>query len=94
MSRAFLDTNVLIYGFTVDDARQVRAKQLNRSDCTISVQCLNEFAHVARRKLKMDLAEITRSIAIICEFSSRIVPLTPDLHRLGLRLAERYRLSI
>jgi predicted nucleic acid-binding protein len=47
----FLDSNVLVYAFTTDP-RAARAQGLLARGCTISVQGLNEFTNVARRKLR------------------------------------------
>ena len=94
MSDSFLDTNVLLYSFTLDDHRHPQAMRLLRSGCIISVQCLNEFAFVARRKLRMTWADLAEPLSIIKDLSRRVLPLTVDLHHLGLRLAERYTLSV
>ncbi|AIT05366.1 hypothetical protein MC45_01915 [Sphingomonas taxi] len=94
MSAGFLDTNVLLYGFTADDHRQPEAMRLIRAGCVISVQCLNECAFVARRKLRMTWAEIADPLAIIVQLSRPVMPVTIDLHRLGIHLAERYTLSV
>ncbi len=60
---------------------------------TISVQILNEIANVARRKMRMESAE---TIAFVERFRLllTVVPLTQQIHEDGLRLAERYRLSV
>lgn len=94
MSDGFLDTNVLIYAFNLADHRQPAALRLLESRCAIGVQCLNEFAFVARRKLSLSWQEIAVPLQIIATASSTIVPLTFDLHRRGLRIAERYKLSV
>ncbi|WP_210257493.1 PIN domain-containing protein [Chelativorans sp. ZYF759] len=61
---AFLDTNILVYAFSNDD-RSVIAERLLSDGCTISVQTLNEFVHVSRRKLSREWAEIGEAAAII-----------------------------
>ena len=48
----FLDSNVLVYAFTTDK-RAAAAQALLQDRPAISVQGLNEFANVARRKLGM-----------------------------------------
>ncbi|HEX5933985.1 MAG TPA: PIN domain-containing protein, partial [Pseudorhizobium sp.] len=60
---------------------------------TISVQVLNEFAHVARRKLGMSWEELSSFLGTIRALVD-VVPLTAAIHDRGLQLAERYRLSI
>ncbi len=90
----FIDTNVLVYLLSADAVKAERAESLLASgDCVVSVQVLNEFAAVATRKLKMSLAEVGEvlgTIRAVC----RVAPLTEDVHVLGLRIAEQYRLSI
>lgn len=49
---AFLDTNVLLYAFA-EDPRAPVAEALLGAGAVISVQVLNEFSAVARRKLAM-----------------------------------------
>jgi len=89
MARAFLDSNVLVYAFTVDP-RAIRARQLLQDGATISVQNLNEFSNVARRKFGKDwkwLAEALGAIRVLCP---SILPITLDTHGEGLQLAERF----
>jgi predicted nucleic acid-binding protein len=60
----------------------------------IGVQSLDEFATVARRKLKYDWPQIHRGIAALRVLCPTMLPLTEAIHDNGLRIAERYRLSI
>jgi predicted nucleic acid-binding protein len=92
--RAFFDTNVLIYAVAQSDRRTARAEQLLLSGGVISVQVLNEFASVARRKLKMpwrDVKEALKSIRTICPSP---VPLTLATHDLALQVVDRYNYEI
>lgn len=61
-TKAFLDTNVLIYAVTQNDPRTARAEGLLSSGGVLSVQILNEFAVVARRKLQMPRAEVGEAV--------------------------------
>ncbi len=93
MSGAFFDSNILLYCIDRVDARRARASGLIAEGGTISVQCLNEFVSVARRKLAMPwdhVVEARDTIASLCP----VVPVTVDVHLLGTRIAERYRLSV
>ena len=49
--KAFFDTNILVYTAT-SDARKQRAVDCLSRGGVVSVQVLNEFVHVARRKLR------------------------------------------
>ena len=56
----------------------------------ISVQVLNEFASVARRKLKFSWLEITTALAALRELCAAPVPLTVATHDAAAALAARY----
>ncbi|WP_406872810.1 PIN domain-containing protein [Aminobacter sp. P9b] len=87
-----LDTNVLVYAFTIDP-RSVTAEKLLAKGCTVSVQGLNEFANVARRKLGMNWREIGDALAIIRTLCPRILPLDVETHAEAVTQAERLGLS-
>jgi predicted nucleic acid-binding protein len=92
--KAFFDTNILLYALAQHDARTARAEQLLLEGGVVSVQVLNEFASVARRKLGMswrEVREALQSIRILCP-SPR--PLTIATHDLALRIVDRYSFEI
>lgn len=89
---AFFDTNVLLYLLSADDRRADRAEALVAGGGVVSVQVLNEFASVARRKLGMGWAEIREALDPVRELCP-VRPLTLSTHERGLALAERYRFS-
>jgi len=60
-TKVFFDTNVLVYAVTEDDARSSQAEALLAAGGVISMQILNEFASVARRKLSMSWPDGRRS---------------------------------
>lgn len=93
MSRAFVDTHVLLYGFG-EDHRRERARAVVELGGVISVQSLNEFVHVARRKLGFAWPEVALAIDAIRTFFPTIISLDGPMHDDARRLAERYRLSI
>jgi predicted nucleic acid-binding protein len=94
MPGSFFDTNVLLYLASGDDAKAERAEQLLASGGTISVQVLNEIANVASRKMRFSWERTHRLLAQIRLLLPAIVPMTLETHVVGLRLAERYNLSI
>lgn len=68
-ARPFLDTNVLIYAISGNDARAEIAEALLAAGGVVSVQVFNEFAATARRKLDMswdDIAEALDAIRVLC----------------------------
>jgi len=85
----FLDSNVLVYAFT-DDPRTATARALLARGCTISVQGLNEFVNVVRRKLGHSWDEIRAALAVIRDLCPIILPIDVDTHETALRLAERH----
>ncbi len=93
MPDEFLASNVLVYAFTTD-ARAPKAQQLLERGCLINVQILNEFANVARRKLKMSWTEVNDALNDIRTLCPMIAPVTLDTHAAGLQRAERYGLSV
>lgn len=93
MSSAFLDTNILVYAFT-EDPRAVAAEALLASGCDISVQVLNEFVAVARRKLGMSWAEIGDAVAAVRALCGKIHPLDVETHLDAVALAERHGFAI
>ena len=93
MPGSFFDTNVLLYIAAVDPAKADRAKELIGAGGMISVQALDEITNVARRKMGMSWAE-TRAFLSTIRGLLPVRPLTIDVHETGVRLAERYGLSI
>ena len=89
----FLDSNVLVYAFTTD-VRASRAQQLLERGCLINVQILNEFANVARRKLRMSWMELMEALEDIRTLCRTIASVTIDTHSAGLKRAQRYGLSV
>ncbi len=89
----FVDTNVLIYLFSSDPRKADRAEAVLASGGTVSVQVLNELTHVARRKLGMGWVEVEEVLATIRQLLV-VVPLTVEVHDLGLAIAERYRYGL
>jgi predicted nucleic acid-binding protein len=89
----FLDSNVLLYLMSSNDRRADSVESLIADGGTISVQVLNEVAHVARRKMHLAWDDVN---AILARFRTMldVVPLTEQVHMHGLRLAERYQLSV
>ena len=88
-----LDSNVLVYAFAADP-RAAAAQKLLERGCTISVQGLNEFANVARRKLGKSWEEIRDALATIRLLCPIILPINLDTHDAALRIAERHGFAI
>lgn len=83
----FLDTNILLYAVCPDDHRSARAAAALARGGTISVQVLNEFANVARRKLQRSWPEITAALRDVRAMLPRPRALTARVHDLALTVA-------
>ena len=69
------------------------AREWYRSQGTISVQVLNEFAAVAIRKLKMPVSEVREildTVRAVCDLQ----PVTIETHDRALAIVERYGFSL
>ncbi|HEV2531173.1 PIN domain-containing protein [Phenylobacterium sp.] len=93
MAEAFFDTNVLLYLLSEDTAKAERAEALLGGGGVISVQVLNEFASVARRKLDTPWVAV-RDILGTLRAVLRVEALDLPTHDKALEFAERYRLGI
>ena len=89
----FFDTNILLYARSDDDVKLMKSEQILRDGGVVSVQVLNEFANVSRRKWRRDWLEI-RAALIAFRASLRVEPVTIETHERGLALAERYGFAV
>ncbi len=90
--KAFIDTNVLVYWVDAS-SRADRVEALLAQDAVISVQVLNEFANVLRKKRGMswqDIAALSSLLQSVCEVHS----LSARTHQIALALTQRYALSL
>jgi predicted nucleic acid-binding protein len=88
----FADTNVLLYLLSADAAKADRAEALLAGRVTVSVQVLNEFAHVARRKLAMPWVEIADVLTLIRR-QCAVRALTLATHDGAIDLVQRHALA-
>ena len=89
----FLDSNVLIYAISADDPRAAIATGLVAQGGKISVQVLNEFANVARRKLLRSWPDIAEALAAFRMLCADPLPLTVATHEAALTIAADGQLS-
>ena len=93
-AKAFFDTNVLIYALAQGDPRGVIAEELLAAGGVLSVQVLNEFVAVARRKLSMTWDQIDQFLADVRLLCDEPVVLDLKTHDRALELARRDGLGI
>jgi predicted nucleic acid-binding protein len=90
----FFDTTVLIYAVARNDPRAAIAEELLGKGGRISVQVLNEFTAVARRKLQMPWNEIVEALTAIRVLCAAPLAVTIQTHDAGLHIARRYGFHI
>jgi predicted nucleic acid-binding protein len=90
--KLFVDTNVLIY-WVDDSARADLVEQLLAQQAVISVQVLNEFANVLRRKRAMALPDV-EALCVTLIDTCDVVDLSLRTHQAALILMARYNLSV
>jgi predicted nucleic acid-binding protein len=91
---AFFDTNVLIYAVALNDPRNARAEELLASGGTISVQILNEFVSVARRKILMPWRSVKGALDAFRDLCPSPLPITMEMHEAALKIAEQHGCGI
>ena len=90
--KAFIDTNVLIY-WVDDSARADVVEQLLAQQAVISVQVLNEFANVLRKKRAMPLPDVEALCTTLID-TCDVLDLSVRTHQTALALMARYQLSV
>ena len=83
---AFIDTNVLIYAQGTG-AKGETARRVVLAGGVISVQVLNEFAAVLRRKLRLDWEVVADALADVRAALGPVRPIDLDIHLNAVTLA-------
>ncbi|MDE0175769.1 MAG: PIN domain-containing protein [Defluviicoccus sp.] len=89
---AFLDTNLLVYAQS-DDPKGEIARQAILAGGTISVQVINEFTAVLRRKFRLEWDEITDAVADVRAALDPVRPVGVDTWAAAVALAREHRFS-
>ena len=92
--KPFFDTNILIYAVAENDPRNPRAEELLASGGVLSVQILNEFVAVARRKILMSWSDVLEALDTFRVLCPSPLPITIEMHEASLKIAERYGYGI
>ncbi len=90
---AFIDTNVIVYLLSADRAKAERAEKLIAAGGIVSVQVLNEFVAVGRRKAGLDWPDI-REVLTAVRANCTVAALTTEVHERALTIAETTNLHI
>ena len=90
--KSFIDTNVLIYWLD-EGERADQVEALLADEAVISVQVLNEFANVLRKKRNAAVTLIQQLVGVLLETCS-VSDLTVRIHVGALELVQRYGFSV
>jgi predicted nucleic acid-binding protein len=85
--RAFVDTNVFIYLYSEDEAKkqEIAQKAINKYECIISTQVLNEFSNICIKKLCKKPEEVELAIDEIKKQCNILILRTEDIkHALNI----------
>jgi predicted nucleic acid-binding protein len=93
-AKTFFDTSVLVYVVTKSDWRAPIAAALLRAGGVISIQVLNEFVNVSRKKMRQDWDAIKQDLEDIRHLCDPVLPVTLATHEEGLRIAQRYNYRV
>jgi predicted nucleic acid-binding protein len=93
-AKAFFDTNVLLYAVAENDPRSAQAEELLAAGGVLSVQILNEFVSVARRKILMSWSDVTEALDAFRVLCPSPLPITMEIHEAALKIAEKHVYNI
>lgn len=92
-AEVFFDTSILLYLLSPDPRKADRVEALLGAGGAISVQVLNEFAAVARRKAALSWPEVREVLGAV-RAACVTHPVTEETHDGGVDIAERYGFSL
>lgn len=89
---AFLDTNLLVYAQSADPKGEI-ARQAILAGGVISVQVVNEFTSVLRRKFRLDWHAISGAVADLRTALDPVRPIGIDTWSAAVALARQHRFN-
>jgi predicted nucleic acid-binding protein len=89
----FLDTNVLVYAQAAGE-RGERARDVVRSGGLVSVQVLNEFVSVLRRKAGLGWPSVEDALADVRAAVESVQPLTVETSEAAVAIARDHAINI
>ncbi len=87
------DTNIVVYHYALDNPKAEAATAALRSCSFLSVQVLNEYTNVARRKQNLPWSEISDDVADLISGIGVVRSIEVADNRHARRIANRYQLS-
>jgi predicted nucleic acid-binding protein len=90
----FLDTNIIIYAYSVDNAekRRIARSMIESEHAIISAQVLNEYCNTTRRKYPLMFDRVEETLRELSELVE-IRDLTQSISQHAVRLTRRYGYS-
>ena len=79
-----------MYWVSDDPAKAARSDALIMEGGVVSVQVLNEFTNVSRKKYKNPWPKVL-SVLVLVRDCCTVVPVTLDIHERGLQLAQAHQ---
>jgi predicted nucleic acid-binding protein len=92
--KAFVDTNVVLYALVPGQNRSAVAERILSEHPLLSVQVLNEFVDVLRRKIRWSWGQIEQGLLLVHQLCGPPVALTYSMHQTAVEIAQRYELRI
>ena len=89
----FLDTNVLVYAQGEGSKSEI-ARRVVYNGGVISVQVLNEFVSVSRRRLKYEWKQITEAVSDLRVIFHPVRSIDMEAHINALAISESYEFNI
>jgi predicted nucleic acid-binding protein len=93
-AKPFFDTNMLIYAVAQDDPRTAKAEEILALGGVLSVQVLNEFVSVARRKISMSWSDVTEALDAFRILCPSPLPITVEIHEEAIKIAQEHGYNI
>lgn len=90
----FIDTNILIYLYSTDqeDKRIASQKVIEKNNCIVSTQVLQEFANILRKKHDAEWKNIAAAIDEVAA-SATVFINKPETIKRAVEVADKYKFS-
>ncbi len=88
--KIFIDTNILLYLYDLDNEKKRKAKEILKSNYCLSTQVLNEFSNVSIKKIKLNYKELDENLKKIIEKTTVFV-FTEETILLAVKIQHRYK---
>jgi predicted nucleic acid-binding protein len=92
--RVFIDSNVLIYTYSEEEIKREKALSIiNVNESVISIQVINEFVNVVKKKFNKENDEVLNALEEIAEQFIIWDNFNLDLTKKAINLNEKYKYS-